>query len=107
MYPQDALKDAPARFIIQGLTRASESYVEAIRCLKERHNRLRLIQEEDIHSIVDTVPVKNGSDKERPHLCDAVTQQYRALKAAKSDSFDTVLTAGAAEAIYEWSGLAN
>ena len=29
MYLQDALKDGPARFIIQGLTRTSESYEES------------------------------------------------------------------------------
>ena len=41
---------------------------------------------------MDEVPVKNGSDKEFGNLCDAATQHYRALKAAKNDSFDTVLT---------------
>ena len=41
---------------------------------------------------MDAVPVKNGSDKELRRLYDAATQHYRALKAAKSDSFDTVLT---------------
>ena len=39
-----------------------------------------------------SVPVKNGSDKELRRLYDAATQHYRALKAAKTDSFDTVLT---------------
>ena len=64
MYLQDALKDGPAKFIIQGLTQTSESYEEAIKCLKERHDRPRLVQEKHIRSIVDVVPVKNGSDKE-------------------------------------------
>ena len=32
IYLQEALKDGPARFVIQGLTRTSESYEEAIRC---------------------------------------------------------------------------
>ena len=41
MYLQDALKDGPARFVIQGLTRTSESYKEAIKCLKERYDRPR------------------------------------------------------------------
>ena len=36
--------------------------------------------------------VKNGSDKELRRLYDAATQHYRALKSAKNDSFDTVLT---------------
>ena len=41
---------------------------------------------------MDAVPVKNGSDKELRRLYDAATQRYRSLKAAKTDSFDTVLT---------------
>ena len=45
MYLQDALKDGPARFIIQGLTRKSESYEEAIKCLNEWYDRPRLVQE--------------------------------------------------------------
>ena len=76
MYLQDALNDGPARFLIQGLTRTSESYEEAIKCLKERYNQPRLIQEEHIRSIVDAVPVKNGSDKELRRLYDATTKHY-------------------------------
>ena len=91
-YLQDALKDSPARFIVQGLTRTSENYEEAIQCLKERYDRPRLVEEEHIRSIVDAVPVKSGSEKELRRLYDAATQHYRALKAAKADSFDTVLT---------------
>ena len=35
MYLQEAPKDSPVRFVIQGLTRKSESYEEGIKCLKE------------------------------------------------------------------------
>ena len=76
MYLQDALKDGPARFVIQGLTRTSESYQEAIKCLKERYDRPRFVQEEHIRSIVDAAPVKNGSDKELRRLYDAAIQHY-------------------------------
>ena len=89
---QDALKDGLARFVLQGLPRTSESYEEAIKCLKERYDPPRLVHEEHIRSIVDAVPVKNGSNKELRRLCDAATQHYRVLKAAKNDSFDRVLT---------------
>ena len=89
-YLQDALKDRPARFMIQGLTQTSENYKEDIKYLKERYDRPILVQEEHIRSIVDAVPVKNRSDKELCRLYDAATQHYRTLKAAKSDSFDTV-----------------
>ena len=65
-----------------GLTRTLESYEEAIRCLKERYDRPRLVQEDNIRSIVhaDAVPVKNGSDEELCRLYDAAIQHYRVLK---------------------------
>ena len=79
----DTAKDGPARLIIHGLTRTSESYEEAIKCLKEQYDWPKLIQEDHIRSIVDAVTVKNRSDKEFRRLYDAATQHYRALKAAK------------------------
>ena len=76
VYLQEALKDGPARFVIQGLTRTSESYKEASKCLREWYDRPRLVQEEHIRSIVDALPVKNGCDKEILHCYDAATQHY-------------------------------
>ena len=40
-YLQDALKDSPSRFMIQGLTRMSNNYEEVIKCLKERYDQPR------------------------------------------------------------------
>ena len=62
------------KFVIQGLTWTSESYEEVIRCLKEWYDCPSLVQGEHIHSIVDAIHVKNGSDKELHHLYDAATQ---------------------------------
>ena len=76
IYLQDALKDGLARFVIQGLTRMSKSYKEAIKCLKECYNWLRLVHEEHVCSIVDEVDVKNGSDNKLRHLHDTAIQQY-------------------------------
>ena len=42
MYLQVALKNGPARFIIQGLTRTSESYKEDIKYLREQYDCLHL-----------------------------------------------------------------
>ena len=84
LYLQDALKDGPARFVIQKLTETSESYEEAINCLNELYNWPRLVHEEQIRSILDAVPLKNGSDKEIHRLYDAALQHYRALKAGKT-----------------------
>ena len=92
MYLQEALKDGPPRFVIQGLTWTSGGNEEAIRCLKEWYDPPHIVQEKHIHSTADAIPVKNGSNKELCHPYDAVMQYYRALKAAKNDSFETVLT---------------
>ena len=92
MYLQDALKDCPARFVIDRLTQTSESYEEAIKCLKERYDCPSFVQEEHIGSIVYVAPVKNGSNKELHRLYDAVTQHYREVKAAKANSFKTQVT---------------
>ena len=92
MYLQEALKIGPARFVTQGMTQMSDCYKEAIECLREWYDRPRLVQEEQIRIIVDALPVKNGSRKEIRHLFDAATQHYKMLKAAKADSFKTLLT---------------
>ena len=76
MYLQDVLKDGLARFIFQELIQMSDSYKEAIKCLKQRYYWPRLDQEEYICIIMDAVPIKNGSDNELRLLYDAVTQQY-------------------------------
>ena len=81
--------------MIEELTRTSDSYEEAIKCLNELYDRPRYVLEGHIRSIVDAAPVKNGSEKEFRRLCDAVTQHYRTLKAAKADSFETLLTGAA------------
>ena len=78
--------------MIEGLTWTSDSYEEAIKCLKEWYNRPRYVLKEHIRCVVGAAPVKNGSEKEIRRLCDAATQHYCALKAAKADSFETLLT---------------
>ena len=80
MYLQEALINGPAIFVIQGFTRMLETYEEAIKCLKEQYVSARLVQEEQMCSIVhkDAVPVKNGSDKELCCFYDAAIQHYPA-----------------------------
>ena len=72
-YLQDALKTGPAKFVIKGYTRTSDSYEKAIRCLKEQYDHPCYVLEEHIHSILDAVPVKNSSEKEIHYLYDANT----------------------------------
>ena len=42
-YLKDALKDAPAERVIQGLAQMAGTYNEVIECLLNRYDRLRLI----------------------------------------------------------------
>ena len=72
----------------------SVSYEEVIinKCIREKYDCPRLVQEEHIHSIGDALPIKNGSDKGIHGLYDAARQHYQALKAAKADSFKMLLT---------------
>ena len=42
-YLKDALKDGPARHIIQSLTHDAECYEEAIDCLRKRYDQPRMI----------------------------------------------------------------
>ena len=60
--------------------------------MKQLYDHPRYVLEELIHSIVDAAPVRNGSEKEIRRLYDTATQHCRALKAAKADSFKTLLT---------------
>ena len=92
MYLQEAGKNGPAKFFFKGSNQMSECYEEAIRCLKERYHHPGFFQEQHICSIVDAVPVKNGNNKELHHFYDAAIQHHWALKAAKADLFEKLLT---------------
>ena len=76
VFLQDAVKDGLTRLVIQGLTRKSESYKEAIKCLNKHYDQPQLVHKEHVRNIMDMVPVKNGSDKELRHLYDAAIQHY-------------------------------
>ena len=69
------------------------TYDDAIKCLLNRYNRLRLIYQAHIHAILDVLFVKEGNGKEQQHFHDITMQHYRALDATKEDSFETLLMA--------------
>ena len=85
MYLQDALKDGPAKFVIQKLTRTFKRYEETIKCAKERCDCQVLHQKAHILGIVNVVHIKNGSNKELYHLlwCCFTASMY---------SFETLVT---------------
>ena len=66
--------------MIEGLTSSGDNYDEAVKCLKTRFDRPRLIHRSHVQIIVDTPPVKESSGKELRRLHDNVQQHIRALK---------------------------
>ena len=58
MYLQNAIKDKTAKILIAGLTKSSEHYDEAIKCLQERYNRPRQIHQTHVHRIVEAPPLR-------------------------------------------------
>ena len=80
VYLQHALKDGSARSAIEGLSNSGDNYDEAVKCLKSRFDRPRLIHRTHVQIIVDTPPLKEGNGKELRRLHDDIQQHVRALK---------------------------
>ena len=89
----DALKDGPARNVIQGVTQTAESYQDTEGCLKGRYDRPRLIHREHVLSIVQAPLLKANNGKELQRLYDLWNQHIRAIKAFDAYDIDTFLTA--------------
>ena len=81
VYLQQALKGGSAEGSIEGLSRTGENYEEAVRCLKKRFDRPRLINQAHVKCILDAPPLKEGSGREIRKLHDCVLQHLHALKA--------------------------
>lgn len=81
VYLQHAFKDGTAKRVIEGLSRSGEHYTEAIKSLKSRYDRPRLIHQTHVRMIVEAPSLKDGSGKELRRLHDTIQQHLRALKA--------------------------
>ena len=90
---RDALKDGPARNVVQGVTQKAESYQDTIGCLKDRYDRPRLIHREHVLNIVQAPPIKAKNGKELRRLYDPWNQHIRAIKAFEAYDINTFLTA--------------
>ena len=64
MYLQNAIKDKTAKSLIAGLTKSSDHYDEAIKCLQERYDRPRQIHQTHVRRIVEAPALKDGTGKE-------------------------------------------
>ena len=77
---QHALKDGSAKNAIEGLSHSGENYDEAVKCLKARYDRPRLIHRTHVQ-----MPLREGHGKELRRLHDNIQQHVRALKTLGCD----------------------
>ena len=80
MYLHHTVKEGSAKQVIEGLSRTGDNYAEAVKCLKSRFDRPRLIHQTHVKKILDIPPLKQGSGNELRYLHDTVQQHLRALK---------------------------
>ena len=73
-------RDRTAKSLIAGLTKSSDHYDEAVKCLQERYDRPRQIHQTHVRRIVEATPLKDGTGREIRALHDLVVQHLRALK---------------------------
>ena len=78
MYLQHALKDGSAKNVIEGLSHSGENYSEAVKCLKARFDRPRLIHRTHVQMIVDSPALREGNGKELRRLHDIIQQHIHA-----------------------------
>ena len=65
VYLQHAIKDAYyAKSAIEGFSHSGENYDEAIKCVKSRYDRPRLIHRTHVQLILDVPSLREGSGKE-------------------------------------------
>ena len=86
------VKDKTAKSLIAGLTKSSEHYDEAIKCLQERYNCPRQIHQTHVRRIVEAPPLKDGTGKEIRALHDLVIQHLRALKSLGHEPSQAFIT---------------
>ena len=92
MYLQNAIKDKTAKSLIAGLTKSSDHYDEAVKCLQERYDRPRQIHQTHVRRIVEAAPLKDGTGKEIRALHDLVVQHLRALKSLGHEPSQAFIT---------------
>ena len=64
VYLQNALEEGSAKSVIEGLANSGDNYDEAVKCLKARFDRPRLIHRTHVQIIVDTPAVREGTARD-------------------------------------------
>ena len=80
-YLRQAVKDGPARYVIEGLSGSGDDYRGAIETLRERYDRPRLLHQAHVRAIAEAPKLKDGNGRELRRLHDNLIQHLRALKA--------------------------
>ena len=92
MYLQNAIKDKTAKSLIAGLTKSSNHYDEAVKCLQERYDRPSQIHQTRVCQIIEATPLKDGMGKEIHALHDIIVQHLRALKSLGHEPSQAFIT---------------
>ena len=74
VYLKQSLKDGTAKGVIEGLSKSGEHYEEAIKSLKARYDRPRLIHQTHVRMILEAASLKECTGKELRRLHDTVQQ---------------------------------
>ena len=102
VYLQQSLKGASAKSVIEGFSRSGECYEKAVKCLKARYDRPRLIHQTHVRLIVEALPLKEGSGKELRKLHDAVQQHLHTLKQWAVNHLSPLLRQLDQTTMFEW-----
>ena len=92
VYLHHALKDGPAKAIVEGRAQSGDQYSEAIECLTYRFDRPRLIHQSHVKMIVDAPQVRDGNGRELRKLHDTIQQHIRALKSIDQEPSPSFIT---------------
>ena len=91
-YLRHSLKEGAAKDITEGHSKSGDQYDVAIKCLKDRFNRSKLIHEAHVQRIVEIPILKEGNGKELCALHDTAQKHIHALKCMGHEPSKTFLT---------------
>ena len=93
VYFREAVKEGPAKQVIQGLSHSSGNYEEAVECLRKRYDKPCIIHQSHVKALVEAPNIRTGSGRELRQLHDIVGCHVRSLRTIKGDTFEVFLYA--------------
>ena len=91
-YLKDALKDKPARQVIEGLMQDEKYYKEAIGCLQRHYDRPHLIHQAHVHILYEALFLRDANSCELCCLHDIAAPHFRALKTTDYEPSGSFIT---------------